>query len=532
MTDVKIETVHQLDPAVGGIETKLAENQNYQKNILIAAKGGSISFVGRVFEYAIRFVFSIIVARIIGAEQYGLYTLGLTIVPIASMLALLGLQTGVIAFLSPAIQEKDESRIWGIIQVCAGLPALLSILLGIILFVLAEPFAILAFHEPRLIPILRIVSLSIPLDTVAFIAYQIIISYKKPKYSVLANNIVVPSAKLILTIGFLAIGFGVLGIISAHVIASAMGLALIIFFVNTIFPLNRPLKTAKRNTRELIRYSLPVHLGWVLNTVRGSLETLVLGFVGLTTGVGIFAVAQRISSLGTLFFTAIGNISTPIIADFYSKGEIGPLKRLYQTTTKWVFTFNFPLFLTFLFFAKPILSIFGGDFTNGSAGLTVMAIGNLVYTATGLGANILDMTNNTKFNGINSAFLVVVTITTDLLLIPRWGVIGAAAASAFSTVIVNVACLIEVYVLLKMLPYKRDIYKPLLAGIITSAVTYIIQPYLVLPILLQLLVGGIVMWGIYALVLILLRFSEEDWFVINNFRARFLSLLPNGKSTV
>jgi O-antigen/teichoic acid export membrane protein len=508
------------------MENKAATDQTFQKNMLATAKGGSISFAGRMFEYAVRFIFSIVVARAIGAEQYGLYVLGLTIVPIASMLALMGLQTGVVAFLAPAIREKDDAHIWGIVQVCGGIPAFLSILFGAALFMFAEPIAVLGFHEPRLVALLQIVSVSIPLDTLGFIAYQIIISYKQPKYSVLANNVILPLAKLLLTIGLLALGLGVFGIILAHVLASALGLALILYFVNSLLPSKRSLLSARRNTAELLRYSLPVHLGWVLNAVRGTLETLVLGFVGLTTGVGIFAVASRLSSLGTLFFLSVGNISTPLIAEFYSRGELEQLKKLYQKTTQWVLMLNVPLFLTFVLFSKPLLAIFGGDFTNGEMALIVLAVGNLVYTGTGLGANILDMTHHTRINSANSVFMVFITIASDLLLIPHWGVIGAAAASSFSTVIVNIVCLVEVQALLKMQPYGRDTYKPILAGFITAAITFVINQILVLPSFLSLVIGASILWGTYALILARLGLAEEDLLILTRFRARVKWMLP------
>lgn len=503
-----------------------ADDKTYQQNILITAKGGSISFVGRIFEYSVRFIFSILVARAIGSELYGLYTLGLTIVPILSMLALLGLQTGVVAYLAPAIREKDDKRIWEIIQVCAGIPAILSLLFGAGLFLFAETVAVQGFHDSRLIPLLQIVSVSIPLDAISFIAYQIIISYKKPQYSVLANNMVLPLAKLVFTMGFLAVGMGVSGIILAHVIASFIGLVLIIYYVNSLFALNRPLTPSKQLAAQLLRYSLPVHLGWVFNTIRGTLETLVLGFVGLISGVGVFAVASRLSTLGTMLFLSVGNISTPIIAEFHNRGETGKLKRLYQTTTKWILMFNLPLFLTFVFFSKPLLSIFGGDFTNGTTALIVLAIGNLVYTGTGIGANILDMTNHTKYNSINSIILVFVTITSDLLLIPRWGVIGAAAAASFSTVIVNVVCMVEVYALLKIHPYGREIFKPLFAFAITGLSFYLLNPYLALPSILHLLIGGAILWSIYILILNRLGFSEEDLLILTKLHSRIKSMNP------
>jgi O-antigen/teichoic acid export membrane protein len=524
MTSAETKTANQTIPIVGINNAGASSDQTFQQNILFTAKGGSITFTGKIFEYIIRFIFSILVARWIGAEQYGLYTLGLTVIPIASMLSLLGLQTGVVAFLAPAIREKDGSRIWGIIQVCAGLPTLLSILFGLALFLFSEPVAVLGFHDPRLVPLLKIVSVAIPLEAIDFIAYQIIISYKAPKYSVVASNIFLPTAKLLLTIVFLALGLGVFGVVLAHVLASAFGLTLILYFVRALLPPKQYFMSAKRNTGALLRYSLPVHMGWVLNTIRGTLETLVLGFVGLTTGVGVFAIAQRLSSMGTLLFLSVGNISTPMIADFYNHAEFEQLKRLYQTTTKWVLMFNIPLFLTFVFFSKPLLNIFGGDFTLGQSALIVLAVGNLVYTGTGIGANILDMTNHTKFNSANSAFMVVLTILTDLIFIPLWGVIGAAAASALSTVIVNLVCLFEVYYLLKIIPYGKDILKPIIAGSITTVIIYGVSLFLDLPPLPQLFLGSTALWLLYFVILSRLGLSEEDTLILSKLLSRLKSI--------
>ena len=518
---MKDEATSNLMPETEIANSQAATGRIEDQDILIAAKGGGISFAGKLFEYLVRFVFSVIVARKIGAEQFGLYTLGLTVATIASNMALLGLQTGIVRFLPPAIRRRDDASIWGIIQVGIGLPALISLVFSVGLFLLAGPLAAWAFHDPRLVTIFRLISLSIPLDTLGFIAYMITISYKRPKYNVLANNIIAPLVKLSLTVGFLAIGMATLGVIKAQVIASAVSLGVMVFFVNSLFYLIRPLREARRNTGQLVRYSLPVHLGWMVNTVRGTLETLILGIVGLTTGVGVYAAAARLNAIGSMFYLSIANISTPIIADLYSRGQSSQLKAFYQTTTRWLVSFNIPLFLTFVLFARPLLSIFGADFTTGSTGLIILSIGTLVYTGTGSGANTLDMTDHTKVNMVNSLFMVVISIGLDLLLIPRWGVVGAAAASALSTTLINVVCLVEVWFLLHMQPYNWDLYKPFVAGLVTTVVTVMLNSRLVLSPLLHLIVGGIILGCIYAVTLIALGFSNEDLLVMNSLRSRF-----------
>jgi O-antigen/teichoic acid export membrane protein len=495
-------------------------------DVITAAKNGSISFVGRLFEYTVRFIFSIVVARTIGAEQFGLYTLGLTVVQILSMFVLLGLQTGMVRFLPPAIRQRDEASVWGIIQVGVGLPAVLGIAFAAAMFLLAGPLASQGFHDPRLAPVFRLVCLSIPLDALAFVAYTIIQSFKRLDYSVIANNVVEPLIKLLLTVGFLAIGFGMLGILAAHVIASAIGLGLLIYYINSLFSLKRSFLAAKRNVGQLLRYSLGAHPGWVINTLRGTFETLVLGVLGLTTGVGVYSAAARLSAIGNMLFLSIAGISAPIIADLYARGEPKQLKTYYQTTTKWLVAFNLPLFLTFTIFAAPLLSIFGADFTTGATGLMILAVGTFVYTGTGVGATVLDMTDHTKLNSVNSALMVVIGLGLDVFCIPRWGVIGAAIASTLSTILINVVCLIEVQVLLHMQPYDWSFFKPIAAGVVTLVVTYVLNQHLVLLPIFQLLIGGTILWGVYGLVLIALKFSPEDLLVVNHVRAFLRLKLP------
>ena len=489
---------------------------------MIAAKGGGISFVGRVFEYAMRFVFGILIARVIGVELYGHYTLGITVAMIASNFAMLGLQVGLVRFLPSAIREKDEPAMWGILQVCIGFPVLFSLVLAVCLFLLAEPLANLVFHDLRLVPALRIVSLLIPLDTLAFMAYVITISFKQPKCSVIANNIIAPLAQLVLAAGFLAAGLSTNGVLVAQVIASVAAVLVLLYFVNALVPLKRLIEPSRRNTWQLMKYSFPAYLGWIVNTIRTSLSTMVLGIVGLPAGVGVFTAASRFGLIGSMFYLSVGNISTPIIADLHSRGKTAQIKAYYQTTTRWLVMFNLPIFLTSVLFAQPLLWIFGDDFTTGTTSMMILACGTLVYTCTGLGANILDMTDHPKVNTANSVIMVLVTIGLNLLLIPRFGVIGAATATALSTAVVNLICMVEVWYLLHMLPYNRSFIKPILSSLAAGILTFLFLQFLTPSPLLQLILGGAFLWGIYIISLIVLRFTAEDLSVITQIRDRLL----------
>lgn len=495
------------------INLDLDRPETEKKDILTAAKGGGIAFVGKLFEFVIRFIFGILIARFVGVEQYGLYTLGITVSLIASNMAMLGLQTGMVRFLPPAIRENDEDSIAGIIQVCVGFPFLFSLLLGIGLFLLSGTFATLLFHDTRMIPLLRIVSFLVPLDTLASMAYVITISFKQPKYSVITDNIISPLLKLLLALAFLSLGWSIKGVLISQVLASASALAVLIYFVNALVSLRRALRSTKRFTSKLFRYSLPVYLGWMVNTLRSTFSTLVLGFLGLTTGVGLYTAASRFSLIGSMFYISVGNISTPIIADLHSLGKTSQLKAYYQTTTRWLIMFNIPIFLTSFLFAKPLLWIFGDDFTAGATSMMILAIGTLFYTGTGVGANILDMTDHPKVNTINSIIMVVVTIVLNIIFIPLWGVVGAAIASSASTVIVNLICMVEVWRLLGMQPYNSTLIKPLISGMTAAGLSLLIINLFDLKPIIELVLGGGALWGGYCLLLYLFKFSKDDQIV-------------------
>ncbi len=112
-------------------------------------------------------------------------------------------------------------------------------------------------------------------------------------------------------------------------------------------------------------------------------QRIVLGFLGLATGVGVYTAASRFSVIGSMFYLSIGAISTPIIADLHSQAKTTQMKAYYQTTTRWMMMFNLPVFLTSVLFAKPMLSIFGDDFTTGATSMMILAFGTLAYTCTG-----------------------------------------------------------------------------------------------------------------------------------------------------
>ena len=78
----------------------------------------------------------------------------------------------------------------------------------------------------------------------------------------------------------------------------------------------------------------------------------------------------------------------------------------------------------------------------------------------------------------NSIFFVILNIPLVLLLVPRYGMLGAACANGFAIIFANLVALVEVYFLLRLHPYTTRYFKILFLGVITAAITYIMKGYL------------------------------------------------------
>lgn len=500
----------------------LASSRSADRNIALAAKGGAVVFVGQIIDLVLQSLFGIIVARFLGANQFGLYRLGFSFVSLQSGFALLGLQAGVVRFIPIAKLQKDEGRLWGIVQIGLIGPGAIGLTLGLLLFLFARPVANQVFHDPALTPVLRLFSWYIPLNVLLIMTSSIAQGFKKVQYNVYARNISSRLVKLVLASVLLAVGLGVISVVVTQLVASIIGLILLFYFLHTTFPLNRPLQVAKRDIRDLMHFSLPIYIAALLRDLGGSFETLVLGFFGMTTGVGIFAAAGSLSSISNIFYRSLGIIGSPLFAELHSRKEYDQLKRVYQSVTRWAVTFNLPFFLTILFFGEPLLSVFGKEFKAGAVPLVILAVGSLLNAATGQCGPLINMIGRSKVSTINSIAYLVVTIVIDFLLIPRWGVVGAAVASALTLILINLLRTMEVYAFLRLWPFDWSLIKPLGASIIAAAAGYTVshvpmQTYLIL----QIALGIFVVWGTYALLIILFKLSPEDRLILDKLRGRF-----------
>lgn len=500
-------------------DSETASPPKFEQNVLLTAKGGGIIATGRFFTYGSRFVLAFMLARLLGAEQYGLYSLALTTGAILGSVATFGLDSALVRYVAILNSRRDERGLWGALQIGVGFSTVLSSLFTVGLYALAYPIATQVFHEPQLTPLLQATSMMVPFLTLSDVLAGATRGFKKMQYSVIAQDFAQLLVRLILTGAFAIIGLSPLTAIVIFTIADVVSSVFLVYFLNKEFRLRRPLRDARRDTREIVGFSLPLWISGLLSTFRNNIETMLLGALNTVTGVGIFTVAGNINLVGHMLFNAISLSSKPIIAELHGNGEIGQMNRLYRTTSRWAFTIYLPAFIITVLFPVPLLSIFGESFVDGAGALRVLAVAELVNVLTGNAGTVIDMTGYTKLKLANSIIQIILSMGVNVLLIPRWGLMGAAVGSLLGVSMVNMLRMAEVRYLFHTWPYDRSFTKPVLAAFLSIAVVLVVGSFLPPSDgLIDMIVRSAVVMALYFGLVLLLGLPPEETAVVGRTR--------------
>jgi O-antigen/teichoic acid export membrane protein len=487
------------------------------------AKGAGIVFIGTIIGTGLKYLFELIVARNLGPNLFGIFFLGFTIFKILEKVSTVGLHNGVLRYVSLFRGIKDEQKIKGTILLSLKIVLITGVSIALLMIIFSSTISSNLFHNIDLSSILKIFGIMVIFTALTEILIYSTQAFQIMKYKVLVRMIYEPGVRILLLIIFFILGLKLFGAVFAFLISIITGTFLAFYYLKKIFPSILIKKiSATYETKNILNFSWPLFVAGFFNLIIIHINTLMLGHFRTSQEVGLYGAAQRTSFLIPVILESFNAIFAPIIADFYNRKELEKLENLFKIVTKWIFTISFPVFLIIVFFAKEILNLWGKEYTTGAIYLIVICFAQLINCSVGSVGYMIMMTGRTKINLLNTIIIFAMTITLNLFLIPKYGVLGAALSLAIAIGTVNIIRLIEVYLILRIHPYRIDFLKPLGAGIISFILLFIISKYLlhIYRPLIFLFVGSLLFIITYALIVSLLGIGKEDRIILEKIRAK------------
>ena len=448
----------------------------YRSYLTTATKEAGFTFVGRLLGLMFGFVVQAVVARLLGADALGVFVLGWTIVMGLGLLTTFGFEGSFCRYIAMYVAQGREDRARTILSygVRFGLFASIAAAVGLVL--LRRPLSVAVFKEPRLEPVLVVISLSMIPYTLSRIYAAALRAVKDMKLSVIASEISFRVSRLALFLILFAIGMRLQGIVTATVLAYTVSMIVGVALIRRRAPhlLERG-PAADIPRKEFLSYSGSMLAETTTAFALTQSGRLFLGFYLSATDVGVYNVVALLASLATLFTMSFNAIFSPMIADVYHRGNERLMVSLLDAITRWIVLLTLPVLAWFIVAGTGVLSLFGREFVVGYAALVVLTVAQVVDSMSASVSSCLAMTKYQRYNVYNIVAMAVVSVVLNALLIPRMGILGASVATAIAIVLVNVARLIEGKVLLGIVPYDRSTLKVAATGAVLVTLALVVR---------------------------------------------------------
>jgi O-antigen/teichoic acid export membrane protein len=194
--------------------------------------------------------------------------------------------------------------------------------------------------------------------------------------------------------------------------------------------------------RDILGISLPMFMSSSMGIIMAQIGVILLGIYCPEKEVGYFSVATKLATLTTFALAAINTIAAPKFSQLYHTGNMEELFYVAKKSTKLIFWVTAPILIVIVLFGYPLIDLmYGSDFKAAYWPMACLVIGQFVNSISGSTGYFMNMTGNQNILRNIVFVATVINVVLSLLLIPKYGIVGAAIASTVCLIIWNFATL-------------------------------------------------------------------------------------------
>ncbi len=414
-----------------------------------AGWAGVTDVVGLVLRYGL----AILIARLHGPLGLGLYALAMALANGAAVVARLGLDQAMLRFIPHHRARQEPGKVVGVLLFATLLVGMLGTTVALVLF-LGAPYLAETWGRPEFGRAGRLIALTIPLMALGQVWRAGLRGFQDVRLAVILERVVIPIA----TISGLLLIFlvrpneplaAVAGVTFSYWLVGLVSLAILVKKIRTIAA------PPAYQMGAWMKFALPMSLEGGLLFLVFWTDQLMIGWLLDASHVGVYTSAIRVAGLVVLPLVAINTIFAPTAASLHARGDRTTLQALYARLTWSTAMVGGCIALSLLVGGRWVLGIFGSPFVAGHLALMILVVGQAVNSATGSSGTILAMTGNPKWRLANATIAAGLNVVLNLLLVPRWGIAGAATATAASISLISLLQLLEVRWLVGLWAYDR-----------------------------------------------------------------------------
>ncbi|MFC1706854.1 flippase [Planctomycetota bacterium] len=408
-------------------------------------KGSAAVLALRLLGVGATYVFILLVTRGAGVEAMGVFALSYAALEIAALIARAGFDLALLRFTAEHAPQGRWDRVRGAYAHALRVVVPLGLLVSAALYFAAPYLADSIFLKPHLRLPFRLAAVGVlPMALVLLHSEGLRGLKKVSAYAFLssASAFLLGAALLAPAILYwngtaVPVGAFVAGLLVTSVVATALWAKNL--RVNSVGPLNDNLVMG-----QMLDVALPLVMATALMLVIRRTDTIMLGTFRTAAEVGVYDVAVRVATFTSITLFAVSSLAAPKFGELFGQGDLEGLGKVARDATRLSFFSSVPCIVLFMLFPAFVLGLFGPEFREGAPALVVLLLGYGFLAAAGPVGFILQMTGRQWMLQRIMLGGAVINIVLNALLIPRYGIVGAAFASTATIVCYTAAQVVYV----------------------------------------------------------------------------------------
>ena len=403
------------------------------------------SFGLRVTYMGCTFLTSLILARFLGLTEFGIYSYTISWSYLLGVFSTVGLDNLLVREVAVYKSRLAWGKLRGILSWSNWLSFGCSLTIAIVAVAIA--WATGMAEDRSLFGAFCLAMAALPFTALRNLRRGAMRGLERVTLGLLPEMSIAPVAILITVLFAFAIARNSLSAqwcVGIYTLVTAGSLLISIKLLNKSLPTPVFLIAPQYEGRKWLASALPFMLIESIYIINARVDILMLGSLHSIADAGIYVPVNRGAQLINFVLMALSSALAPKIASLYAEEKLQELQATIVKTAKLALLPTLLITAILIGISSWYLGLFGAEFVAGRNALIILCLGQLVFTTTGLGGLLLNMTGNEKYTAITGSGSAILNTCLNYVLISRWGVEGAAIATSISLAIMNLSNIVIV----------------------------------------------------------------------------------------
>lgn len=259
--------------------------------------------------------------------------------------------------------------------------------------------------------------------------------------------------------------------------------------------------------KSMANYSMYAFFGGLASILVNNIDIIMLSSLAGLSDTGIYAIAFYVGSAIIIPRRSIVQISSPVISDAFKSRDMGLINKVYRRSSLNLLIVGGLVYCGVIANIPNLMNLLPPEYSGGAIVIMIIATANIIDMITGVNGAIILNSKYYRFDLYSTLILLTLTITLNYLLIPQYGILGAAIGTGTSIALYNFIKVLYVWIRFSMQPFEKQMFWVFgVGGLTLFLISYLPKIGNTYS---DIIIRSILITGIYCLPIWKLNISEE-----------------------